>query len=641
MKLSSTRRKRLLCAAVMSMGVLLAGRPALATDPAVLFGAREGVTQLTLSPDGSHIAFLAPDSGRGMALYTVAVAEGSTPRRAMSSSGNPEHIDECRWTSNSRLFCYIHVADKKANVVYGFSQLVGVDMDGKNIKILGRGGGVIDWNPGGDDKVVMISVYSDMAAAELLDTRTGKRTPVDSASYAVEFITDGNGKPRIVGFRPHRNATGQDEGERVYRFRSAQNDKWLPFAVYNAVSGTGFNPYAVDAARNVAYGFRKKGDGRLAVYTKALDVEGRETLLYGRDDVDVDGLVRIGPAQRVVGASYVTDTRHYEYFDPVVKEVMASLARKLPGQPVLYVADSSADESKLLIFAGSDIDPGRYYLFDTRARKLQVLMEVRPQLSGVTLAKVKMVSYPAADGTMIPGYLTLPTQGNARNIPAIVMPHGGPEARDQWGFDWMPQYFAARGYAVLQPNFRGSSGYGEAWLQQNGFKSWRTAIGDVLDAGRWMVAQGIADPARLAIVGWSYGGYAALQSAAIDPTLFKAVVAVAPVTDLGLLRDRYRYWSIAKITRDYIGGGSNAAEGSPIEQADRIKVPVLLVHGTLDTNVEIEHSKRMLARLNEGQHKAQLITFEGLAHSLDDSVARATLLQSSDDWLRTAFETAK
>jgi dipeptidyl aminopeptidase/acylaminoacyl peptidase len=159
-------------------------------------------------------------------------------------------------------------------------------------------------------------------------------------------------------------------------------------------------------------------------------------------------------------------------------------------------------------------------------------MPERPDLADYKLAPVKAITYKAADGTDIPAYLTLPPGSDGKNIPAIVMPHGGPASRDEWGFDWLSQFFAHQGYAVLQPNFRGSSGYGEAWFQKNGYQSWKTAIGDVNDAGRWLSAQGIAAPGKLAIVGWSYGGYAALQSAVLDPDLFKAIVAVAPVTDL-------------------------------------------------------------------------------------------------------------
>lgn len=175
------------------------------------------------------------------------------------------------------------------------------------------------------------------------------------------------------------------------------------------------------------------------------------------------------------------------------------------------------------------------------------------------------------------------------------MPHGGPSARDEWGFDWMAQFFAARGYAVLQPNYRGSAGYGDAWFQENGFRSWNVAIGDVIDGGRWLVKEGIADPHQLAIFGWSYGGYAALQSAVVDPTLFKAVVAIAPVSDLNALKEEHRHWRDWELVSEFIGNGPHTREGSPVEQAGRIHVPVLLFHGELDSNVGVQQSRTMQA----------------------------------------------
>ncbi len=166
------------------------------------------------------------------------------------------------------------------------------------------------------------------------------------------------------------------------------------------------------------------------------------------------------------------------------------------------------------------------------------------------------------------------------------MPHGGPSARDEWGFDWLAQFFASRGYAVLQPNYRGSAGYGDAWYQKNGFQSWRTAIGDVNDAGRWLVAQGIADPAKLAIVGWSYGGYAALQSDVLDPSLFKAVVAIAPVTDLATLRPGQRdFTNYRRGAQLHRHRAACRAKARPLRMPARSSAPVLLFHGDKDLNV--------------------------------------------------------
>jgi dipeptidyl aminopeptidase/acylaminoacyl peptidase len=246
---------------------------------------------------------------------------------------------------------------------------------------------------------------------------------------------------------------------------------------------------------------------------------------------------------------------------------------------------------------------------------------------------MKPMTFAAADGTQIPGYLTLPPGSAGKNLPAIVLPHGGPSARDEWGFDYLVQFFAARGYAVLQPNFRGSSGYGSDWFQHNGFQSWRTAIGDVNDAGRWLVQQGIADPHKLAIVGWSYGGYAALQSQVLDPDLFKAVVAIAPVTDLEQLRQDHRDYTDYNLVSAFIGQGPHVTEGSPAQNVARFHAPVLLFHGDYDQNVAVVHSKLMADRLKGAGKSVQMVEFPDLDHYIDDADKRAQMLAQIDAFL--------
>ena len=252
---------------------------------------------------------------------------------------------------------------------------------------------------------------------------------------------------------------------------------------YNTADHSGFRPVAVDHALNVAYGF-KKLDGRSALYSIALDGSLREQLIFSRPDVDVDVLIRVGRQQRVVGVSYATEARVASYFDPKT----ASLMKALPPDQTLSISGASLDEDKLSIFSSSDVDPGVYYIFDRKSHNLATFLVARAQLEGIKLAKVAPVTYTASDGTSIPAYLTLPPgREQAKRLPAIVLPHGGPSARDEGGFDWLSQYYASQGYAVLQPNFRGSSGYGDGWFQDNGFRSWPIAIGDVLAAGRWLV----------------------------------------------------------------------------------------------------------------------------------------------------------
>jgi dipeptidyl aminopeptidase/acylaminoacyl peptidase len=340
--------------------------------------------------------------------------------------------------------------------------------------------------------------------------------------------------------------------------------------------------------------------------------------------------VRSADGQEVLGYTLAEDRRHVTYFDPAAKALVESLGRALPKLPQIELVDASDDGSKVLLHAGADNDAGRYFLFDRTAKKLGQLLPSRGELEGRNLARVKSISYAARDGVSVPAYLTLPPgKESAKGLPAVVLPHGGPAARDEWGFDWLPQFFASQGYAVIQPNFRGSAGYGEEWQNDNGFRNWRTAISDIVDAGRHLAKEGIADGERLAIVGWSYGGYAALQAAATEPAVFKAVVAIAPVTDLPMLRGQFDDYTNAQATRRWLGSGEFLEAGSPSRQANRIEAPVLLFHGDMDLNVAIAQSQKMDGALKKAGKRSELVVFQGLDHALKDSDARALMLSKA------------
>jgi len=358
--------------------------------------------------------------------------------------------------------------------------------------------------------------------------------------------------------------------------------------------------------------------------------------VFKNDQVDVDGVVTIGRSGRVIGASYTTDKTYVHYFDPDYQKLHDMLARALPKMPLIDFISASADEQVLVVHASSDVEPGNWYLYDRAKKSLGLISESRPALKGKKLSVVKTLSYPAADGTQIPAYLTLPPGvTDAKKLPAVVMPHGGPGARDSWGFDWLAQYFAQRGFVVLQPNFRGSGGYGDAWFANNGFRGWKTSVGDVCDAGRWLVSQGMADPSKLAVIGWSYGGYAALQANVLDPELFKAVVAIAPVTDLDLLKSKTALsYRDSFVEADFIGSGPHVKEGSPAQNTQVFKAPVLMFQGDTDVNVDISQSRYMYKQLTRDGKSSELIVYPDLDHALRDGTARADLLRKSDAFLR-------
>lgn len=663
-------RKVGIAAALGLTPLLLLARPGQAADtptssPAInlaqAFGAREYVQQISLSPDGTKIAYIAPSKGRGATLSVIDTVKADE-KVILTSTGSPDRLTDCHWSTDTRLICGVFMILNGDRDREGFTRIVAINADGSGIKELSArassrafweaadGGSLVDWGGNGTGSALMtrdfvpeettgsiVGKTHSGLGVELVDTISLSRKTVEQPREgAFDYIADGQGNVRIMGLQS-TTGTGYDGKKITYMYRQAGGRDWkqLDTLTVEGFKPKGFYPVAVDPTLNVAYGFDNES-GRTSLYSIALDGTLTRKLVFSSPSVDVDGLIQIGRRARVVGVSYATDKRQAEYFDPQLKALRTALGRALPGKMIEFI-DSSLDESKLLLYANSDVDPGTYYLFDRSARKLSPIMPARPPLANIPLAAVKSITYKAADGTDIPAYLTLPVGSNGKNLPAIVMPHGGPASRDEWGFDWLPQFFVAKGYAVIQPEYRGSAGYGDAWFQRNGYQSWRTAIGDVDDAGRWLIKAGIADPKKLAIVGWSYGGYAALQSSALDSDLFKAIVAIAPVTDLETLRqERFGYTDFPQ--RDaQIGHGPWVAEGSPARNVDRIKAPVLLFHGDLDRNVGVGESRLMADRLKSAGKKIEYVEFKGLDHQLEDSTVRAQMLDKAAAFLRAAM----
>lgn len=648
----------LISATILSSGAMAAEGQVDALAKA--FGARSAVSAASLSPDGEKIALIAAGPGRSTYAYVVDVKGGGQPVAAAVTSGKPAYLTSCDWVSNDRLTCQTAATMKVVDDVYTATSIFAVNAKGGDIRSLSqrrganalgydlRGGKIIDLLPGQDGMVLMTRSYVPEAnvnslisktlnglGVDQVDTATGKTKRVEDPNpQATSYISDGRGNVRIIGI-DERRGSGYSQGTLRFSYRAAGQRDWRPLSIYDYTDESGFYPIAIDPDKNVAYGYEKT-NGKDALVSVTLDPQLTKKVIFAHPKVDVGGVIRVGRERRIVGVSYSVEGSETVYFDANVAALAKSLSKTLGGKAV-HVEDISADGNRALIWAGADTDPGQYYLFDRAARKLSPIMPDRPDLAGRTFATMQAVYYKAGDGTDILAYLTLPPgQKSAKNLPAIVLPHGGPQSRDTWGFDWMVQYYAARGFAILQPQFRGSAGFGQEWLVGNGFKSWRTSIGDVVDAGRWLVSQGIADPAKLTIAGWSYGGYAALQAQAIDPTLFKAVVAIAPVTDIPDMVRRSQFFSNHLLLEKYLGSGNEAEAASPTSHAAEFQAPVLMFHGTDDGNVDITQSRIMLGKLQSAGKRSNLVTYTGLEHSLVDSDIRADMLQRSADFLLAA-----
>ena len=640
------------CYALVATPAAAQSQP-LAVDAAA-FGAREAAANMDISPDGKRVVYVGPGPGR-MSLVFSANLETGDVKPILRASGDPETIERCSFAGNSRIVCRYSGAVRDTGQIIGFSRMISLNLDGTEVKELGQrrsdydarirqfDGGVIDWLPGDSESVLMTRDFvpevgkigshivrsDDGLGVVRINVRTLKFDIIERPNInASGYMSDGRGNVRIMWI-DETSPEGLLTGRTRYRYRTAKSRNWELLADY----GTDVVPLAVEAESDSLY-LLKPVDGRNALFRVKLDGTLAATKIAVNAKVDIDDVVRAGDGQRIVGYTYIDDRRHVVYFDEEYKKLASGLSKALPHLPIVDFVGASADSQHLLLFAGGDSDAGKYYIYEKAKRSLAEVMPARPELGARALASVKPVSYPAADGTLIPAYLTLPPGSSGKNLPAVVLPHGGPSSRDEWGFDWLAQFLAARGYAVIQPNYRGSSGYGESWMVENGFKSWRTSIGDISSSAKWLATQGLADPKRIAILGWSYGGYAALQGAATDPSLYKAVIAVAPVTDLQMLKDEAQGYTNSRTQARFIGSGPHIQEGSPLRLASAISAPVLLVHGDMDANVGVSQSRKMNDALKGAGKTIEYLEFKGLEHSLKDGNARRQMLTKIGELLQ-------
>jgi dipeptidyl aminopeptidase/acylaminoacyl peptidase len=317
------------------------------------------------------------------------------------------------------------------------------------------------------------------------------------------------------------------------------------------------------------------------------------------------------------------------------------LQRAFPGRHV-HVYGWSADGTKTLASVETPSSPPIYYVVDFSTHRADIAGEEYPALAGVPLAQVKEISYKARDGTSIPGYLTLPATKTAELIPLVVFPHGGPQSRDYLEFNWLAQFLASRGYAVLQPQFRGSTGFGDAF-REAGYRQWGGLMqDDVTDGVHAMIDQGIADPHRICIVGASYGGYAALAGAAFTPDLYSCAVSIAGVSDLpALMREEVPLYegTISNSMSDWkahIGGpnDSNLAAKSPINAVKAIKIPILIVYGTGDSVVPTAQSEKMAQALKSAGKSVSVAVLPGEDHWLSRTETRVQVLKELEAFLR-------
>ena len=294
----------------------------------------------------------------------------------------------------------------------------------------------------------------------------------------------------------------------------------------------------------------------------------------------------------------------------------------------------TADRRKVLILSSSDVDAGTYTYLNRDKGSLGLIAETMPGLPPELMSPVEPVSFAARDGWNIPAYLTVPKGMARENLPVVVMPHGGPRSRDDNSFWFLSQFLASRGYAIFQPNFRGSSGYGRPF-ERAGREEWGGKMqDDVVDGTNWLIAEGIADPDRICTVGWSYGGYSAAMGAVQTPDLYRCAASINGVLDLPrLIADDRRYIGGSVWTRHMGLEDENAKSVSSYHQAERIEMPMLIIQAKDDTRVHEDQGRRMARRLKRLKKDVEYVEVELGGHGMDNQAARNTILHSLEEFL--------
>jgi dipeptidyl aminopeptidase/acylaminoacyl peptidase len=387
-------------------------------------------------------------------------------------------------------------------------------------------------------------------------------------------------------------------------------------------------------------------NGRKHKAAWAVPLDGSPPTVLAEDpDADITETYT-DPDTGAIIAVYVSGSKtRTHWLDPAAQHRFDVLQRAFPGREIT-VEGWSRDGTKTLARVQTPSSPPVYYLVDLAAHRADIAAEEYPALDSVPLGELKEITYKARDGTAIPAYLTLPPGKAAGLVPLVVLPHGGPQARDYPHFDWLAQFIASRGYAVLQPQFRGSTGFGDAF-EQAGYRQWGGLMqDDVTDGVQAMIDQGIADPHRIGIVGASYGGYAALAGAAFTPKLYKCAVSISGVSDIpALMRAEAptdlgfrRIVSASQSQwKERIGAPTDQSlwTRSPINSVATITIPILLIYGTGDAIVPNDQSERMAHALRSAGKSVTVATLSGEDHWLSRTETRLQVLKELDSFLKS------
>lgn len=608
--------------------------------PLESFARHEAMKSPRISPDGRFLAVISSKEGRRVGLVRdLKGDERWTPVISADAAGTAD-LEWCEWVTDKRLLCgFTGVAPVARRFLFANVKLALVDADGKNLKE----SLTMTWLPPLKFDAGIIEPGSQLQNQVIVRMST---LPPDIRGFnpmagAIQYhfvidIDSGKSSPgRGEGVQRRVRSTITPETNRI-EVSSADGKDWT--TLQKATEFSKANPLTdvrVNAATGRALGYALQ-NGRKALWEFTLDDRTAPTVAIAHPKVDIGDLL-VDRKGAVLGVSYESERPRTQYADEKLTAIMRGIDKLFPD--TFNRIESLNDNRTLLVIATrSDIEAGRYYLYDAASSKLTDIGSQYPDLERQRLARTTPVEIAAQDGAKIPGYLTVPPALAGQKAPLIVAPHSGYDGRARLAYDPLAQFLASRGYAVLTVNYRGSVGYGAEWLQA-GRGNWDTVvISDVADAARWAVSQGIADPARVCALGQGYGGYAAQLSAIRHSDLFRCAIGLGARTDAQLYStltngmNNQRYY-IPLDEREQ----PTRRRSALLESVEQAKAPILLIHGTQDTRAPIAQAESFAQALAGAGKQHKLVKIDKADHSFWRESERATVLKEVEEFLAGAL----
>lgn len=581
-----------------------------------------------ISPDGQNYAWMEPWQGR-MNVFTAPIEKIGTSEGTRLTSATQRDIAGFGWANNDRI---LYVQDRGGDENFHIYSVSIKGGDAQDLTPFDKvRAGIVDMLEEDDDHVIIDMNKRDARVFDVyrLNVITGElELLAENPGTIVGWGTDHDGKLRIA--MEYVGTTSR------LLYRDDESSPWRCLFETDFRDDVSARVFTADNKKLYITSDIGRDKSALYEYDPAT---AEQKLIYENDEASVSALIWSDLHKKLLGVTWYTDKSHRTYFDKEAEEFYTTLRSHFPGLQV-GVTSLSKDEKRMFVAVASDRVPGRLYYYDKeKPGEFTQVADFYPWLKEENLAEMKPISYTARDGLTIHGYLTLPVGVEGKNLPAVVVVHGGPESRDRWGYDTEAQLLANRGLAVLQVNYRVSTGYGKAFWKA-GFKQWGLKQqDDITDGVKWLIEQGIADPKRIAIYGGSYGGYATLMGLIKTPELYACGVDYVGVSNLFTLFESIpEYWKpLLEQMYETIGNPetdkAQFEATSPTLHADKIQVPLFVAQGSNDPRVVKAQSDAMVEAMRARGIEVQYMVKENEGHGFHNEENRFDFYHAMEKFL--------